>query len=722
METTKSFNWSRILIILSLLLVIILASACDKRSIDPNRIRVTDFFMSDSVLYEDNGQTFITAYVQVRDNNQFPVYGQRINFKSGVEQVRFNPSSAVSDSSGIATTIIYISGKALLPGQNERLTSIGAYIGTNLQLEIPVKIMDKPAVETIIFEPEIIPASKLNQNRTLRARPFDVNDRPIADGTIVTFYTTRGHFIRSGSNEIVENQISVSVRDGVAQATYNTGTVSGPAEVYAKSSGVESTRRNFIIQPGSPRYISLTPEKSAVLINGETIKVTAELTDQYTNVIGNKAMTFNTSLGSITATVNTDENGIAEAFFTPGSEAGNAQISAAADSANASIMININSSDVQSMSFTNQNSISLNVQGSGGVESQTIGVRLFDMSNNVVTESKRVLFTKVSAPLGVTMGNNPTHVDTVIATSYGGVANVSISAGTVSGIVVLRAQLLDDDDMPVFPEIIVERANIIIHAGPPHTAQILMPNEDSGTSVGAGAWEMVVAVKVNDRWGNPVRRGLGVSFSLPNSAALADSIAINPTAFVGNVSAEGDSANGHAYTTLVYHGRLSNRLIDIKAEITNTIEANATIKLPMNRIRLDVAAVPPYIEWYFNGPPPAQVAEKSTEIRVSVKDGQNNPIQYAPLTFYSTRGYFKDTETNPILPPAENPTDPGDTPHDAITNREGFQYKRFYASGYIAPPSDNPPMETSATVTVHVIGFENVMRSVEIALRIWWPA
>lgn len=739
LKSHKSINLTRWIILVSILVAVLFTAACDKRDLDPNRIRVTDFVTlhEKSVLYEDNGATWIDAYVQVRDNNQFPVFGQEISFKASVEQVRFLPSRAISDSSGIARTQIFVSGRALPMGADSTNVVVGAYIGTRLQKDKTLRIKKAPDVGEIILDATVPPQVNINQNLSIKARPKDVNGNAISDGTRVTFITTNvGYFVDSMQN-LIEGQIEVPVSNGFASVVWRAGTIADTTSIYAKIGSKTSNLRPTRVNAGSPRDIALSvaPEISAngVPINGPQVPVRAALSDAYGNPIAGKIINFTTNnIGNITPSMNTNTEGTCVVQFTPGSLAGSAQITAVADSAQAVLMLTVTSDMVRSLQFTNENSISLNVQGSGGIESQTVGVRLFDMSGNVVEDEKDIRFEIVSAPAGVLMDNQS--ITTLDKVSYGGVANVSISAGTSSGIITLRASVIGTE-----PLISIERANIVIHAGPPASAQILIANEDSGTSVGAGAWEVVVVAKVNDQWGNPVRKGIGVSFALesfigflpefeenpplPPTDPVFQAVSINSASYIGNVSTEGDSANGHAYTTMVYHGRLSNSTIRVKAEVGHNNVFYSDIKLPMNRIRLDMAMIPAYIEWLTPGygndtaNPNDPASEKFSTVNIMIKDGQNVPMRHAPLLFYCTRGYFRDR--NPVVfPEDEVPADFGETPNHAITDVEGLQLKRWFVKP-ILPPAPAPPIEGSATITVHVLGF-NVSQSVEVPLRIWW--
>jgi hypothetical protein len=726
--SNRNFNVSRILIILSLLFLMFIITGCDDRNIDPNRVRVSELYTSGDVLYNDNGNTYIYLTARVIDHNEFPLAGQEVRFKSNVPEISFLPATEedlgfLSNNAGLVKAMVWVSDDALR-GIDQKVADLEAYIGTNFQKAIPVTIKKNVGVDSIAISSTIPATVTVDQSIQIRARLTSSDPNvAIPNGTMVTFETTdRGHFVDADGNTY-DSAIQVAVKNNEAVITYNTGFSAGTTTIRA-SIGANIAEKSTTIMPGAPSVIFLQADQTVVMVNDTTdVYVHALLTDEYTNPIKNKMVSFTTSLGNIfPISQNTDEDGVASVQFIPGANSGNAEVSAIADSAQASTMIQVISGGVQSLRWTNTNSIGLNVQGTGGIESQSIGVKLYDMSGNIVTSQHKVRFSILSAPAGVTMNNENAAYQDVF--SYGGEAMVSISAGQNSGNVTLKAVVLGENDIPT--AVHIQRANIVIHAGPAATIQLYLPNV-AATDISDGSWEMILAAKINDRWGNPVSDGLGVTFSVNETSAFGDSISINTAAYTGNVSAAEDSAQGHAFTELVYHGRLSNETISISAETSGEIDGNAVVLntemdlvLPMNEIRIELVAVPPFIEWYLNGAPvvPNGIPEKSTEIRVIVKDGQSNPLRKVPLIFSSTRGYFKDDQQDPS---AEIPPDATNSPNDAITNTNGMQIKKFYASGFFAPPAENPPMEAVADVRVHILGYDNIYQAESIALRVWWP-
>jgi hypothetical protein len=529
---------------------------------------------------------------------------------------------------------------------------------------------------------------------------------------------------------------------------------------------------------GGAAYIEIVgdfPMESSV--NGEPIEIRARVRSSY-GLMGGQIVRFASNddagnpLGSLSQvearTISDPEHenfGYAITQFIPGSTIGTARVSAFLPDSSAvdSVTINIKSDQPAYLQFTNANPINLNVQGSGGVESATISVRLFDMSGNVVTSNNHDIVFRIEQGLeGVRVDGEPWSDDFGMpvlfpVSSNNGTASISISSGIESGPLRLTAYLESD------PTIRVTRANIIVHAGTPSTAAIYLPRENSGRNMGAGSWRIIVAANITDMYTNPVSPGVGVSFSIGDvhlgdptrGGTLVDTahhnfVNIFAPAFVGNFSVEGDSAAGHAYTTLTYHGSYSNYWVEIIVN-AGDVQHSKFFKLPMQSPSLDVIATPQYIEWT----PGVTTPVLNTVLRVMVVDGQGIPIFNAPLTFTSDRGIFRDFNDGPTAPfnvpptitgqntydingvhlsPANSPEVPSDgdldgtrtiipppvaTPHTATTDFNGLQLKRFYYARSLFPDVPAPPAIMVAQITVTIHGVPNTARQVPIELRLW---
>lgn len=693
----RIFNqkYLKMVVLLTVLIIMAFATGCDKRSVDQNKIIITNMTASGTTLYEDNGATYITVSATVKDNNGFPVAGQTVNFKSNFEQIGILPARATTDSSGVAKAEIFVSSQVIPVGMDSLVIRVESYLDTRLQKFVDLNVRTSPDVQSVTMDP--VPAAlSINQEISIKARAFDANNNALSDGTKVTFVATGGYFVDEYAS-LFEGSFQAPLRNGVATIKFRAGTVASKIRIFAKIGDVVSVTKQFMVLPGNPRLMTLVPVKpgtdtlmQTVPINGQSIEVQANLSDEWGNLIAGRIIDFTTTLGNITPNAATDTMGIAKVMFNPGSIAGNATITATADSAVQSIMISITSDAVQFMRFTNEGTINLNVAGSGGIESQTLSVKLYDTSGNLVTEQKRVRFELKSKPSGTLINNSEGEVDVM---SYGGIASVSINSGTESGLAVLRATLMNEDGTE--SAIYVEQGRIIIHAGAPHTVAFTIGGHDSGVDLGAGNWKVIVSAIIRDRWGNPVDKGTGVYFSIPDSTIDSDSVTIVAPAYVGNLSADGDSAAGTAYTTMIYHGSLSNTVVKVRATINQTFFAESELVLPMQNITIEMIPNPQHIDW--SPTEQAGPATKSAQLFVKIIDGQGNLLRNVPLQYHTTLGFF------PSIP--DTPDDGDGNNFTGTTDMLGMSIKTITFYQYeCPPPSPAGPGETSGTITVVVLG------------------
>ena len=132
--------------------------------------------------------------------------------------------------------------------------------------------------------------------------------------------------------------------------------------------------------------------------------------------------------------------GEAQVRFTPGLAAGAATIKAFAnnDTLQTQIIFNIKSDDIYSISFTQQEQITLNVANTGGTDSAILRVKLKDINGNLIDYPQEVYFriVNLNPPAGANLNNHPV-TDSVLVISTGGEAQVSVNSGSESGILII---------------------------------------------------------------------------------------------------------------------------------------------------------------------------------------------------------------------------------------------------------------------------------------------
>jgi len=689
--------------LLLILIILVAITACDKRSLDPNTIQLTRLVsVSDkNELYEDNGANWIDLIATVKDNNGFPVLGQSINFRCDNPNISFLPARAISDSSGQAKSQVFVSGN-ILNGADSLQVTIYAYLGTKIYLTKEIVVRKYPNVERIVLQGFTNMTLDVNSIIDVTARVIKSGNEVMPNGTLVTFQTNGGYFIDE-DNIVSHFTKTVAVKNGVAAIKYCAGTISGKYHLTAFSGNVNAENEKTInVKAGTPKLITCQAyfdgqPVNQVAINTGDVDVKGKLTDEWSNPISGRIVNLVATKGQIHSVATTDSLGGYSVKYSPGLVSGVSSITATCDSASYVANLLIYSDSYNSLSFVNTSNISLSVQGSSGNTSAIVQTVLKDNNGNVIQESgNSIKYQIVNNPGGVQLNNSSNPV--IVSTDNSGTASVSLSSGNVSGIIVLKATRVDQDgnDFDPLNPVYALSGNIVVQAGPPNSVAITTNGHDNGTNVGAGMWRINLGAVIKDRWGNPVNKNTSVFFSLTDETIgmYGDSLSIVANSFVGN-DMEQDSTI--AYTTLTYHGSLSNLSVGIKAEVGYYDSVNyvfdSSIILPMQNITLEIISQVGSLPFW-----PITLTQVSTMLITTVRDQQNNPIRNVPLIFTADKGLFYDG--------FDIPEDEDTFAYTGITNYNGFNQKKYTINKYECLPSPQPPMpqETSIQITVRVLG------------------
>jgi hypothetical protein len=129
--------------------------------------------------------------------------------------------------------------------------------------------------------------------------------------------------------------------------------------------------------------------------------------------------------------------------------------------------------------------------------------------------------------------------------------------------------------------------------------------------------------------------------------------------------------------------------------------------LPIQFPSIDIAAVPLHVDWWAIPPDPQY---KSTEIRITVLDGQNNPIDNQIVVFSTTLGYPQEPYPPDTGDQFTGLTSIVDGEHGRLNKEVEFYYEEC------PPPIPSPPGTTTGTVTAQILG-TNTTNQVTIILR-----
>jgi len=461
---------------------------------------------------------------------------------------------------------------------------------------------------------------------------------------------------------------------------------------------------NRVVDPLDYDIAYITSDTNVIHSDGDdatfaTIQVMVKDRDNF--AVFGQAVQFRSDKGYLTpGEAITDSSGIATAKFHDGNAFGTATIEALVGSVSKSLnidIIGVPPQDVSSIGFDVSEQIEISVQGTGGTESFELVASLYDNAGQLITQPKNVLFELLYAPLGTNV-NNVGLSDTT--TSIAGKAYVNINSGEHSGIVTCRVSTQTLQGLTISST----KSNIVVASGFTHTVQFSIGGHSSGTDMGSGMWKVQISALLNDIEGNPVASGTHVFFSLPEEPEWASVVA---SAYVNNMNATGDSLAGVAYSYLNYHGTHTNDVINVLIETGVGDIFEGELVLPIQNPSIDIVAVPLHLDWWEIPPDPQY---QSIEIRITVKDGQNNPIDNQMVVFSTSLG-------EPLEP---FPPDTGD-PYTGLTGIVGVEngslHKEVeYFYGECPPPGTAPPGTTTGTITAQILG-TGVTNQVTVILR-----
>jgi hypothetical protein len=670
----------------------------------------------------------------VKDGEGFGVPNQIIQFKTNLGRVLTN---VPTDSTGVSETTFWDDGDVGIATIEAVVRNYHATIADSLvsadTISINVEIKPIPPIANVNlrFPSEISPfPMSVMQAVNIAAIPTNDEGNTVPNNTLVTFACTKGRFIDSAGNEIGRSVVAPTF-NGQASVRYNSWTdattTPGTENAFVTATiGGSSDSQEVVIRPGRPANIDLRSfvQVGTELIEADTsfvgspnyIFMKAGLTDVYSNNCPSQPVRFTTDLGSFinttqSVTINSGSDGIAQVRFTPGLSAGAAQIKAFAngDTLVAQTIFNVTSDDIHSISFTQTDQINLNVANTGGLQSAILRVKLHDINGNLIDSPQNVYFKimNTNAPEGSNLNNQP-QTDSVLVVSNGGEAQISVNSGTASGILKIRASCTKNNKY-----IFSLKTNIVIHAGPPVQGGIIpfVGGFNTGTNIGGGLWRIVAGSIVKDIHNNPVDKGTAVWFELLNNPQCQ----IQAEAYVGNVSINGDSLAGIAYTIFTYNGVYTNDVVTIRANCGddpsgNPIFGDADVILPLNDPRFEIQATPAAL--YFDENQLVTPPEYSN-IYCVLTDGQGLPVENAYIMLLSTRGSFVQNINglyDPDLPPNEW--------WRIITDATGVAQGRIAFKGSEVPnpdPPTNTPGTTDALITGRIMG-TNVQSNTSVTL------
>ena len=356
-----------------------------------------------------------------------------------------------------------------------------------------------PTYLTVSATPPVIPGDGKSQS-VIKATVSDATQNPVPDGTVVMFSLF-------GSGTIVSQKMTVG---GIATSTLTSGASPDTVQVVVNVASLSDTIE-VIYTIGEANQILVTSNKDTLLADGvDNATILARVLDAQGNPIQGLTVNFGATIGDITPSSETNTQGIAQAKFSSGI-VGVSTITATVQLSEGKKVVG---SKIIRLIPGGPNAIllrfdpqAIGVRETGQNQTAIIEAEVWDGKNNPVLDGTNVRFSIIHGPGGGEYINPVGPVPTV-----GGISRASISSGTISGNVRIKAEVLDE-----YENVIIATASeILIHAGPPY-----MENRNDYTSTHLtvrpekfNIWRSIgtttLTVAVFDKYHNPVQKNTAV--------------------------------------------------------------------------------------------------------------------------------------------------------------------------------------------------------------------
>ncbi|MCD6266247.1 MAG: Ig-like domain-containing protein, partial [Deltaproteobacteria bacterium] len=412
------------------------------------------------------------------------------------------------------------------------------------------------------------------QNSTLvTATVTNSQGATVNDGTTVTFTTTGGDIDSATAGD--QLTVNATTTDGVTSAILRSGTTAGQYVVTATSGSI-SQFDSIEFTPGSAADIvgtTLTANPSVIDADGaSTCLITYTVVDENNNPVADgTAVDFYTTAGALSPESTTTKNGVATTTLTSSTTNETATVTGIVDGVSKTVDVTFGTGPGTGEPvyiIITVDPATIQVKGTGGVESATITALVKDENGQPYNDSAdNIRFDILTGPNGgeVLDSGDGSPSASKTTTTVGGIANVSLNSGTISGTVRVKVTVLKDGTGGVLgTPLMAISTEIGIEAGDPfnitiYTAPTVVDNGDGSIS-----W--IISAMVQDQYGNPVADNTGVYFGVVDnvlsSAANGVTNATNTFTSVGTdfvtagvvqfdtlIITEGQDEGGHIIDT-----------------------------------------------------------------------------------------------------------------------------------------------------------------------------
>ncbi|MCF8050021.1 MAG: Ig-like domain-containing protein [Desulfobacterales bacterium] len=421
----------------------------------------------------------------------------------------------------------------------------------------------------------------------------DVNGNDITDGTTVNFTATSGTLSAAGAD----------TSGGNASVILTSPTTVGPSLVTATSGGASSSGTvSFTAGSADSANTTLSANPGVIPADGaSTSLVTLAAADANGNpVVDGTSVSFTTTEGSLSSETASTTNGRASVNLTSSTSNETAAVTAVIDTVTKTVSVVFGTgagSGEPANIIVSVAPETIQVQGTGGVSRTTVTATVVDENGEPYNDSSdNIRFTIQSGLSGgeylVDDDGNPQPA--ITKGTSGGIAAVSLQAGTISGPVTILVEVLKDGAGTLLgTSTTAVSPPILIEPGAPFSMTLFRASAVIDNA--NGALSQIFAAMLQDRQGNPVADGTGVYFGIvdnpPNGYLVngsdgntilgSDLFISSSTAFDNSVEKldrviilSGPNEGGHIIIETVETGSVNSvRLFNdyLKTDNTNTI-------------------------------------------------------------------------------------------------------------------------------------------------------
>lgn len=366
------------------------------------------------------GGVTITAQLATSNGTSVATSGKVITWSS-TNGGTFDKATSTTDATGKATVVFTVSQTA---GITHKVTGTDAEGLTGISGDIVTKAASAAKYILTTNRTSVVAGDTTN----ITAQLADQYGNSVnTSGKTVTWSSTNGGSFGSST--------SITDANGRAVVVFRVDTLSGKVHTIKgkDNDNLEGTSGNVTVTTGSAnKYIVTASRYSPVA--GDTVKVTAQLTDKYSNIVKTAGNTINwtsTNGGTLTPTSSTtDSNGKATTVFTTSSVIGTTHVVKATDN---NLLTGQTSNITTSAGPASQYLLTVSRNNPDAGDTVTIRAQLADAGGNAKAEAGKVV-TWSSTNGGTFSSANSTTNSSGIASVIFTVSQVTGTTHTVSGI------------------------------------------------------------------------------------------------------------------------------------------------------------------------------------------------------------------------------------------------------------------------------------------------